>query len=483
MTTNEWRTKPMSVATLRLDPKNPRLGHSVSGASPREIIQFLFDHDKAMEVADSISLRGFFPNEPLLAIKEGNHYVVVEGNRRLAALKALREPTLLKDAGERHLERLARRIQNIDSIAKVPVIVAPNRRATDRQVAGKHVGTPVLAWQAENRANFILEKLEEGYDTDELLNELGFSAADIQSARQTKAIADIARSLEFPEDLKAKLNNPRTNFFSTIARFFESPVARKYLRIEPDAEHGFKGTTTKHEFLRGFQKIVTDVVSGKESSRTLNKTEDMERYFKSWHKSELPADKRGSFVPADIISPTTTQRRGAQAEEIRPAPQPSIHKTVLPKTIKVLYGNERLIDIRRELIRLKRDAYPNAGAVLLRVFFELAVINYLERTGHLERISKELAAKGRLEHDAPTMRQLIPELIRIAKAKLKKSEATKVEKAIKYDKSAPFTLSDLHAFVHQSDDLPGDRDILQFWLRTEPLFRLMVEQDDGLVNS
>jgi hypothetical protein len=30
--------------------------------------------------------------------------------------------------------------------------------------------------------------------------------------------------------------------------------------------------------------------------------------------------------------------------------------------------------------------------------------------------------------------------------------------------------------VHQFD-LPSARDILQFWKRTEPLFRLMLEQD------
>ena len=70
----------------------------------------------------------------------------------------------------------------------------------------------------------------------------------------------------------------------------------------------------------------------------------------------------------------------------------------------------------------------------------------------------------------------MPEIIRIAKNKLTKADALKVEKAIRYDSAAPFTLSELHGFVHQAD-LPSARDILQFWNRTEPLFRLMLEQD------
>jgi hypothetical protein len=74
------------------------------------------------------------------------------------------------------------------------------------------------------------------------------------------------------------------------------------------------------------------------------------------------------------------------------------------------------------------------------------------------------------------MKQLVPEIKRIAEKHLSRTDAGKVVKAIRYDASAPFTISDLHAFVH-SPDLPGERDIHQFWLRTEPLFRMMLEQD------
>ena len=481
MANTEWPIKHIAVASLHLDPKNPRLGVSAHGASPRDLIQLLFTHDKAIDVAQSIALRGFFPNEPLLAIRENNRFVVVEGNRRLAALKTLREPSLLDGVIERQVERLARRVPDLESIARVPVILAPNRRATDRQVAGKHVGTPVLPWQAENRASFILEKLTEGYDTQELLDELGFSAADIQSARQTKAIADIARSLDLSDEIKDRLNSPRTKIFTTIERIFESTVGRGYLHVEPDFDHGIKGVTTKQEFTKGYKKLVTDIALGRESSRTLNSNEDIKRYFDSWNPGDLPAKKRGTFVASDLTDGLAPQPAVAPTKApVEKMRQPTIHTTVLPKNFKVNFGNERLIDIRRELVRLKRSDFPNAGAVLLRVFFELSVMQYLERTGDLKRITQELKEKGKLQHDAPTMKQLMPEITKIAKTKLEKGEAAKVEKAVKYDSAAPFTLSDLHSFVHQNTELPGERDILQFWLRTEPLFRLILERDETI---
>ena len=479
MATDSWPTKRFSVASLHLDAKNPRLGRETQSRAPREIIQYLFEHDKALEIADSIATRGFFPNEPLLAIKENGRTVVIEGNRRLAALKVLREPGLLEGSNERKVERLSRRITDLQSIASVPVTIAPSRRATDRQIAGRHIGRSVLAWTAENQASFILEKLEEGYGNDDLWDELGFTLADIQKARQTRAVADMARSLELPEEVKAKLDNPRVRVFTTIERVFDSPVGREFFKVERDSDHGLRGTTTKGEFIRGFTKFVTEVALGKVDSRKLNKPADIEEYFKKWDTKDRPKKKRGSFVPSDVIKGKSVASPSGKPKPAKPRKKSKQEsKTVLPRDLQVRFGNDRLIDIRRELVKLKRKAFPNAGAVLLRVFFELAVMNYLERTGELPKIIAKLGGKGKLRYGVPTMKQLVPAITKIAKAHLPNTKARIVEKAIRYDAAAPFTLSDLHAFVHQASDLPSDRDIWQFWLRTEPLFRLMLEEDD-----
>ena len=472
-----WPTRSMGVAGLHLDAKNPRLGREVTATAPREIIQYLFEHDKAMDVAESIATRGFFANEPLLAVREEGKLVVVEGNRRLAALKVLREPGLLEGSKQRQVERLSRRIA-AQSISSVPVTVAPNRKATDRLIAGRHIGTPVLPWEAENRASFILDKLEEGYDNDELQDQLGFSASDIQEARQTRAIADMARSLSLPEEVKAKLDNPRAKVFTTLGRVFNSSVGREYLGVEPDSQHGIRGTIEKTEFIKGFEKLVSDIALGRQSSRTLNSNDDIKNYFDSLDRKHRPAKKSGSFVPADIIKGKSVASSGkATAAAIPSKKSKQETKTVLPRALHVRVDNDRLIDIRRELTQLRRDKFPNAGAVLLRAFFELSVVDYLQRTGEMDKLITKLGGKGKLPFGTPTLKQMVPAITQIAKRELSAADANKVEKAIRYDSAAPFTLSDLHSFVHQSGELPSARDIWQFWLRTEPLFRLMLEKD------
>ena len=144
----------------------------------------------------------------------------------------------------------------------------------------------------------------------------------------------------------------------------------------------------------------------------------------------------------------------------------------------MVYGDDRLADIRGELRKLKREEYPNAGAVLLRVFFERAALHYLERIGQLSAIVANIEKKeGRkLPFGIPTMKHVVREMNKLVKRKLPAVKAKLVEKAITYNSAAPFTISDLHGFIHSSD-LPGERDIRQFWLRTEPLFRLMLEED------
>ena len=473
MTRKRWPTRYLSVAKLLLDEKNPRLGTGTTGQTQREIIQYLFDHDKVLEIVRSIVTRGYFENEPLLAISEQDDYVVVEGNRRLAALKAIRKPELLTGKVSGQVRNLVVDA-GIEVISSVPVTVAPSRRAADRIIAGRHIGTPVLAWQAENRASFILSKLEEGYDNDQIESELGFDKQDIQKARQTRAIANVVRTIDLSAEVKSKVDDPRAKLFSTLERVFDSQVGQGFLKIEPDADHGFRGTTTKKEFTRALEHLVTDIALKKETSRSLNKNDDIRDYFENRNPQSVAQKKRGKFVPEDIITGKSTPPPDPQKPRTRRTKK--ISQTVIPKNFKVTVGNDRLIEIRRELTQLKREIFPNAGAVLLRVFLELSIKDYLERTGLLEKLVKRLESKGDLPSTGePNMRQMAKEIVAVAKKRLKRADGIKVEKALRHDPAAPFSINDLHAFVHNTE-FPTEKDILQFWNRTEPLFRMMLEE-------
>lgn len=472
---NTWTTSQKSISRLHLDAKNPRLGSDPSVMSPRDIINRLFKHDKAGDIAESIARSGYFANEPLLAVQEGTKLVVVEGNRRLAALKALADPTLIDGPWSKKLQKLAKNMGGIDDITSVPVTTAPSRRETDKQVASRHIGTPVLPWEAENRAGFILAKLNEGYSTEQLRIALGFTDSDIQKSRIARSVADMARSLDLPAIVREKLNNPRAQVFSTIERVLLSGPGRSFFRLEKSLEHGIKGHTSKDSFSPAFSKLVSDVALKKKSSRSLNTEAEIGKYLEEF-PSDLKPKKTGSFTPDEFRSKATSAARGIDDEHPTKR-EKGVFRTVLPRSVKIPFEHEKLADMRSELVKLRRAAFPNAGAFLLRAFFEIVAVEYLRRTGELQTLIDDLRTKRQLQGETPTLKQMINLLKKHAKQNLSSSQADSVEKAINYNRTAPFTISDLHSFVHQPHELPTERDILQFWKRIEPLVRHMLEAD------
>ena len=76
---------------LYFDRKNPRLVEFglTDQSTQQEILRILWDAMDVREVAMSIVASGFFEHDPLIIAKEENKLVVIEGNRRLAAVRSL----------------------------------------------------------------------------------------------------------------------------------------------------------------------------------------------------------------------------------------------------------------------------------------------------------------------------------------------------------------------------------------------------------
>lgn len=89
---------PVPVLELAFDAENPRLPRSVDGHDEAAVLAWMLDDATIVELMGSIGSQGYFPGEPLLVTPDSGvapaGYAVVEGNRRLAALKLLLDPEL-----------------------------------------------------------------------------------------------------------------------------------------------------------------------------------------------------------------------------------------------------------------------------------------------------------------------------------------------------------------------------------------------------
>ena len=84
------------VSELAFDVKSPRLPEFdlTDHAKEDDVIRVLWEAMDVNELVMSIAASGFFPHEPLMVAQEGGKTVVIEGNRRLAAVKVLLTPAL-----------------------------------------------------------------------------------------------------------------------------------------------------------------------------------------------------------------------------------------------------------------------------------------------------------------------------------------------------------------------------------------------------
>ena len=114
----KWKERECLVTSLLLDPQNPRIPELASEPTQRVIVAELVTHDSVYELAKDIADLGFFPNELLVGIQSDGKDTILEGNRRLAALKLLISPELAPDRELKKFRLLSDRVPKA-SISKV----------------------------------------------------------------------------------------------------------------------------------------------------------------------------------------------------------------------------------------------------------------------------------------------------------------------------------------------------------------------------
>src|SRR5208282_6482771 len=84
------------VDKLLFDARNPRLAEYgiEPDANQSELLKALWQKMAIEELAMSIAYNGYFKHEPLFLEKHGSKYIVIEGNRCLAAVELLLDKDL-----------------------------------------------------------------------------------------------------------------------------------------------------------------------------------------------------------------------------------------------------------------------------------------------------------------------------------------------------------------------------------------------------
>jgi hypothetical protein len=144
----------LELKKLHLDARNPRLVEY--GISPQEgqdkILEVLWDKMAVDEVAMSIASSGYWRYEPLIVTEENGRTVVIEGNRRLAAVRVLCSKPLREEFGVNDLPEPSPGL--LKELEKLPAIRVAKREHAWRFLGFKHVNGPAK-WRSYAKAQYI----------------------------------------------------------------------------------------------------------------------------------------------------------------------------------------------------------------------------------------------------------------------------------------------------------------------------------------
>ncbi len=151
-------TTKINVDWLKLDRENPRLVGISARTTDESIVAQLYRGEELGELLQSISANGYLDIEPLIVWLDpaDQKFTVLEGNRRLAAIRLFREPVLVDAIAKNERTKIS--VPEISkavetSLAEVSVYRVPDRDSARSFIGFKHING-AAKWESYAKAKF-----------------------------------------------------------------------------------------------------------------------------------------------------------------------------------------------------------------------------------------------------------------------------------------------------------------------------------------
>ena len=424
---------------IKLEPdlRNPRLPEVQE--SQREAIRAVAKDQgpKLVALAEHIVTHGCNLAELPIVIpsdEEEDRFVVLDGNRRLATLRALETPDIvagvLGASAFTSLKRLS------TEYLKKPVevmmcAVAKTRRDADPWIQLRHRGegggAGLVKWDGVQSAR---------YDS-----RMGQSLVHLELLELAKTHGKL------PKDVTSKLDKfPIT----TLQRLVNDPDVRAELGFE--IEKGkLLSRYPKKEVAKGVARIVTDLARGTITVTDLKLKNQRVQYARSIPRTSLPNPKTGGKLRdlmTEDAAPDIKKRKPTKASATDLA-----RETLVPRKCPLVIPEKRIRDVLMEMQALHVDQFPNLGAVILRVFVEWSVGAFVKK--HKVKLTKN--QEDSLHH----------RFIRVLEEVEKAGTMMKDElKPIKVDAARKHSILSIHTmqhYVHNTHLHPKAQELKDAW--------------------
>ena len=440
------RTKIVGINKLFLDRTNAR--HEALDNEP-EIIAQLLKKEKAGEVAKSIAEAGSL--NPLERIGVITHpaikdsYVVIEGNRRVCALKMLNDPDKAPENYKKKVLALKSKGQVIPS--RIEVVHFDTEEEAEPWISMRHRGEDggkgLRPWGVAAKARHA-DKV--GGAT---VNQLAASLVD-------HALKSGLISQDEYEEVPV----------TTLTRYLGNPIFRHTLGLASNREPIID--VPQSEFNSALAIFIRDslpksVTSADPKVHSRSKAQDWKDYAK-----ELTASGNAPKTRLPKAVPLKTSKTAATKVSPRLA-NPDKRTSVVTATFKYSFSTDGILNrLFRELRGIDAHEHSFAAAYLLRAFIERLAKMYAKRhrlgmEGDLHNVIDRCVKH--LESHSKSLSTMDPKAFRSALQPLKGMVADR------YSRTSPDSLG---SWVHGST-IPTRAEINRRWDTLEPGLHLIAE--------
>lgn len=497
----DWLIKktPRSVDHLKLWPENPRLNPTENYLRITDFVEELTyesnDRNHFYDLVKSIADKGFVHIDPIVVWKEPNseRFFVAEGNRRVLALKLLRNPSKAPLSIRSFIKRQAEKVDR-DKIEKIYVNVAPSFEDVEWYISQRNsISSLQLDWSRIQQQRWLSELyIKYNGDIDKISSITNMKIGELESFMIYLKIQDLVKEDIVRNQLSADEFEKATSYkfpITILERFFSNTEVKKRWGIE------FNGTQIiftkdKNSFLKAYVELVKRIIYRdtlfkdsdlKIDTRTITSnlvnildslpvvadkiTEDTEinkegtdQYNNAHNNNQI--ENTNNDLNHEFQEDTIANNRVSYVKN-----DPSRKQLILP-IYDVISDSYRVIELFNELKKISFK-YPNCISSSIRVFLDLAVNKYIETCS----LEKSISQKYHCHIKDVTLKRKL-EYLKVNCLKDKPKQIA----TILIDPDSQFSLNILNCYVHSQDSHFLNKQFLNnFWDFLFPLFNELIE--------
>lgn len=202
----DYTTATVNINDLLLDAKNPRF-IVPPRATQQDIINYLVEYEEVLRLVNDINQsKGLLAGERIIAIKDNDKYIVLEGNRRVCACKMILDPTIIPPNKGSFSNSFFASDDTKSKLCTLSIDIMPYRIDAHASMAAKHIDG-IRKWSPLSKMKYFVRAFDDAMSIDEISMVTSTKTSKVKSGIKDFRLFDYALKLsQFSDPLHVQID-------------------------------------------------------------------------------------------------------------------------------------------------------------------------------------------------------------------------------------------------------------------------------------